>query len=673
MVTYRTNDNLIDISDSDKSPSRIRGLELTPVEDSEAVSKWYVDQAGGAVNLGDLNDVDLTTTPPSNGDGLVYDGGSMTWVPGPGGGVSTVEDSGVPVATATTTMNFGNNLIVTNNGGGKVTVDALGGGGGSLITQPLKGHTFTPFPDRVELFSNSVTSTAPAGTPETVDSGSIDITDGGTYFTPANTGFIQIRVQLNALALGNNSIQLYVEDTLSNALASVNVKLNLELAEQTGTAWGMVGQTVWVDDEYATFLVPFDSVNDEFSYRIDDLRDDLSSTGDDTIDVKFFIEGYWILESVFTGPPMEGYSFHPSMYSPRIVRYDETDTGAQIVDLTAGGALTVPANAEYVLIRGFYNLDADMNSSHYAYSANIAANLPSSGTITDAKLILDAIESTTGAWEATQSATWVEQIDLTVNPDTIAVSMDFDVTGSGATISAAVLDLWVEGFYVKETLAVMGTGNGEDLIGSTDSTTIVDGIEVSASAVNYVAITNAETGNNPIIEVDGTDTDIDLEVRSKGSGAVLVGAEGSGSSVIEADGPDTNIDLELRSKGSGAVLVGSDGASSSTIGAEGTNTDIDLVLKPKGSGQVVLETDIVSSVSSVQAEGSLTNIDLSLSGKGTGTVNIDRPVIPSGSTGSRPAGVVGEMYLDTDLNGGNGMLIIYNGSNWVNPSTGATV
>jgi hypothetical protein len=41
-----------------------------------------------------------------------------------------------------------------------------------------------------------------------------------------------------------------------------------------------------------------------------------------------------------------------------------------------------------------------------------------------------------------------------------------------------------------------------------------------ASAVNYVQITNAATGNGPILEAAGTDTNIDLNLKPKGTGSI---------------------------------------------------------------------------------------------------------------------------------------------------------
>ena len=49
--------------------------------------------------------------------------------------------------------------------------------------------------------------------------------------------------------------------------------------------------------------------------------------------------------------------------------------------------------------------------------------------------------------------------------------------------------------------------------------------DVGASAVNYLRIENALTGNGPQISANGTDTNIDLELIAKGTGAVTLGSE----------------------------------------------------------------------------------------------------------------------------------------------------
>ena len=44
-----------------------------------------VGPGGGATTLGGLTDVDLTTSPPTNGEALVYDSANSEWVPGSAG------------------------------------------------------------------------------------------------------------------------------------------------------------------------------------------------------------------------------------------------------------------------------------------------------------------------------------------------------------------------------------------------------------------------------------------------------------------------------------------------------------------------------------------------------------------------------------------------------------
>ena len=49
------------------------------------------------------------------------------------------------------------------------------------------------------------------------------------------------------------------------------------------------------------------------------------------------------------------------------------------------------------------------------------------------------------------------------------------------------------------------------------------GVTVTASAINYINITNAATGNAPIIAAAGDDTNIDISIVGKGTGGVKLG------------------------------------------------------------------------------------------------------------------------------------------------------
>lgn len=103
--------------------------------------------------------------------------------------------------------------------------------------------------------------------------------------------------------------------------------------------------------------------------------------------------------------------------------------------------------------------------------------------------------------------------------------------------------------------------------------------DLVASAVNEITVGNAATGNNPFVQSTGGDTNIGLDISSKGTGSVTIwsgakarellilpdvtssvnevtirgGATGTGVA-IEATGGDTNIDLRLTPKGSGKVV-----------------------------------------------------------------------------------------------------------------------
>lgn len=76
--------------------------------------------------------------------------------------------------------------------------------------------------------------------------------------------------------------------------------------------------------------------------------------------------------------------------------------------------------------------------------------------------------------------------------------------------------------------------NGNELIEAT----------TTASATNHVGITNNSTGNDPLIEAKGSDTNISLKIKGKGSGKVKLGAvdlqfpnvDGSANQILKTDG-----------------------------------------------------------------------------------------------------------------------------------------
>jgi hypothetical protein len=125
--------------------------------------------------------------------------------------------------------------------------------------------------------------------------------------------------------------------------------------------------------------------------------------------------------------------------------------------------------------------------------------------------------------------------------------------------------------------AIITNGTGSVSFQSAGGTTTQMQVSHTASAVNYVQVTGAATGGAPNISVQGSDTNAALILRSKGTfacefqssaGTVLLQALPVASSVnylrvspavtggdpvLSAQGSDTNIDLVLQPKGTGAL------------------------------------------------------------------------------------------------------------------------
>lgn len=102
------------------------------------------------------------------------------------------------------------------------------------------------------------------------------------------------------------------------------------------------------------------------------------------------------------------------------------------------------------------------------------------------------------------------------------------------------------------------------------SPTLTGTITLGANLANYVTITGAAAGSDPVIAVAGSDTNIDMVLRAKGSGglflgdnlanyATFTGAASGGTfdasaPILTAAGTDTHIDLKALGKGTNGRL-----------------------------------------------------------------------------------------------------------------------
>ncbi len=110
----------------------------------------------------------------------------------------------------------------------------------------------------------------------------------------------------------------------------------------------------------------------------------------------------------------------------------------------------------------------------------------------------------------------------------------------------------------------------------------------TTSVVNYVQVTGAVTGGGPIISTQGSDTNAELRLRSKGIFNVLVqnGAGHNGLIVDFTSGATTANYFQMYAKVAG---------SSPSLAVLGTDTNIDLALTPKGTGLVRFGTRTATS------------------------------------------------------------------------------
>ena len=142
------------------------------------------------------------------------------------------------------------------------------------------------------------------------------------------------------------------------------------------------------------------------------------------------------------------------------------------------------------------------------------------------------------------------------NPDIVTVN-----TG----ITASSTDT-----LTNKTLTAPKFADGGFIADANGNESVVFG--TTSSAVNEVKITNAATGNDPLIAANGGDTNIDLAISPKGSGELVIGT-GSATGAITTSGA---YDLVLdTNSGTNSVSI--------TI-TDGANGNINLA--PNGTGQV---------------------------------------------------------------------------------------
>lgn len=204
-------------------------------------------------------------------------------------------------------------------------------------------------------------------------------------------------------------------------------------------------------------------------------------------------------------------------------------------------------------------------------------------------------------------------------------------------------------------------GNGSHVFYTEGYTRAQCAIIDVASAVNYLQLQGASTGNGPGISAQGSDTNVELATSSKGTGrhsfwtgvfsrlqmtiadvpsavnyAQVQGAPTNNGPIFSAQGSDTNINLNLQAKGTGSVVVGTGGGSQLVVANAASAVNyVQVSGSPAGGGPAI------------SVQGSDTNIQMSLYSKGNANIvaytngGVPQFVVQPSATATRYLTVVG--------------------------------
>jgi hypothetical protein len=208
------------------------------------------------------------------------------------------------------------------------------------------------------------------------------------------------------------------------------------------------------------------------------------------------------------------------------------------------------------------------------------------------------------------------------------------VTGA-ATGASPILS--VQGSDANVAFAITSKGTSSINLATNNSNQRQVQINHTASAVNYWTLTGAAAGSAPVFSVAGTDTNIDLNLTTKGTGAVKLNT-GNGEQFRVKDNGATTTDFVFAVGSNfgrpviGAQTISGSGNASLGITAWGTSGVIQLYTNNTAQEQmrvshtasavnyVQVTGAATTSLPIISAQGSDTNIGVWLTTKGTGSI-----------------------------------------------------
>lgn len=177
-----------------------------------------------AASIDDLSDVDTTTSVPSTGQALVWDGSKFE--PGTVGSTLTIQDEGTALSTAGTTLNFVGTGVTASGTGATKTITIPGAASGITIQE--EGNAVGTAATTLNFVGSTVTATGSGATKTITITGS-SVGSGGTS------------VARDTLS-GTSGTQSY---TLSQSIADENnTYVFIDGVYQSKTTYSMSGTTL---------------------------------------------------------------------------------------------------------------------------------------------------------------------------------------------------------------------------------------------------------------------------------------------------------------------------------------------------------------------------------------------------------------------------------------------
>lgn len=140
----------------------------------------------------------------------------------------------------------------------------------------------------------------------------------------------------------------------------------------------------------------------------------------------------------------------------------------------------------------------------------------------------------------------IEALEAKVGANSSAVTTSHDYKLSGVTGSDKASSLAGAEILSNKTLTAPKLANG-GFIADANGNELIEAT-ATASATNHIGTTNAATGNDPLIEAKGSDTNISLKIKGKGTGKVKLG-----SANLQFPNVDGTADYILKTDGSGVL------------------------------------------------------------------------------------------------------------------------